>query len=75
MPASQQALARLQMWQTAIAAFIIAFAVSISSVMIYEVRTLHSHQQEVKELTLDLCQTLERAGILIRGSGANPCGD
>lgn len=40
---------------------------------VHEFQIVQGNQQQLEELTLDLCTTLERAGILIQGSSQNPC--
>lgn len=40
---------------------------------IYEVRQFRHHQQQLADLTKDLCVTLGRAGIILEGTREDPC--
>lgn len=64
---------RSSFWTSLLIAGGIAVVVGFASFSVYQLVELREQQTQLEELTEDLCTTLERAGILIRGSSDNPC--
>lgn len=66
-------LRRLQRLTSLLLVFGAVLILGVVVFAVHEVRELRHHQTQLAELTDDLCETLERAGILIQGSTENPC--
>lgn len=67
-------LRRLQLYTITTLAVALLAVVCFAGVSVHQVRELNAQQVQLRQLTDDLCRTLQRAGILIHGSEENPCG-
>lgn len=66
-------LKRLQLYNNILALVAIIAVAAFAGFSIVQSNRLHAQQDDLQTLTFNLCDALQRAGIILELNGENPC--